>query len=134
MQCHFDAEAVVQSDALTLNGLPDRLVGGEVYELEVKLAVAGMGAAGMLLSALDEAGAGAGAFAPADEVRVETKAAQARSTPKAADPDGGEISWRMSWTAPDEIAGPIRFYLSANAANDDESPFGDMIHFRTVER
>lgn len=133
MQCHFDGEAVVQSEALTVEGLPEAIEAGATYSLIVRLADRGMGAAGYIISAINGTDEPAGGFAAVDE-GVEAQGAQARSTTKAAIPEDGEIQWRMEWTAPEEIAGPIRFYLMANAGNDDESPYGDTIHMKILER
>lgn len=133
MQCHFDGVAVEDSEALALKGLPETIEAGATYPLTVRLTDRAMGAGGSIISAVNAAGEASGAFAAVDE-GVEAQAAQARSTTKAASPDDGSIEWRMEWTAPEEVAAPIRFYLLANAANDDESPFGDTIHMKMVER
>jgi hypothetical protein len=34
----------------------------------------------------------------------------------------------LRWIAPPEAAGPVAFHLVANAANDDDSQFGDFIY------
>jgi hypothetical protein len=34
--------------------------------------------------------------------------------------------WRVVWTAP--LSGVVLFHIAANAADDDESPMGDMIY------
>ena len=43
------------------------------------------------------------------------------------------MRWRVTWTAPASLAGPIRFEIWANAGNDDLSPLGDRLHHRVLE-
>ena len=40
----------------------------------------------------------------------------------------GRIEWVIEWTAPATAAGPVVFHAAGNAANGDESQFGDFIH------
>jgi hypothetical protein len=37
----------------------------------------------------------------------------------------------VTWKAPEKLPPEIVFYLSANAGNDDNSPFGDFIYLDT---
>jgi hypothetical protein len=74
-----------------------------------------------------------GTFAAVDD-RVETKDARARSTLSGSVVTGPDTtSWQFEWRAPQELRGPIRFVVTANAANDDGSPLGDVIHRIQVE-
>lgn len=43
------------------------------------------------------------------------------------------VSWKYQWRAPASIAQSIVFFVAASSANDDGSPFGDIIHFRSFE-
>ena len=38
-----------------------------------------------------------------------------------------ESSWRIRWTAPAEAPVPVIFHVAANAANYDDSEFGDVV-------
>jgi hypothetical protein len=60
---------------------------------------------------------------------IEIIGAAIRSTAPARS-EGG-VSWSIEWRAPDEVTLPIVFYIAATAANDDGSPFGDTIHYRS---
>lgn len=75
-------------------------------------------------------GIDAGTFTSSDD-NVETIGAAVRSTA----PATGErrVSWQVVWHAPHKIPSTIIFYAAASAANDDGSPFGDTIHYRTYE-
>lgn len=130
VQCHFDAPAIEDSPAVTIEGLPQRIEPGTVYPLVVRLDDAMMRNAGFLLSAWQQ-GKPAGAFTAADE-RTSTQAAQARSTAAgAAVPATGRVEWQLEWTAPrTSTAAAVRFELWANSGNDDASPLGDQTHRR----
>jgi hypothetical protein len=85
--------------------------------------------AGFLLAVSAQAGP-AGALGSSDE-RTETNGAMARSTYDGTEPAAaGRASWRLVWTAPAVVEGPLRFDLWANAGNWDLSPLGDRVHHR----
>lgn len=131
-QCHFDAPAVENSEALTLEGLPERAFPGRSYLLTVRLRAKEMAAAGFLLSAW-QGDAGAGRFSSAGP-GSEARGARVRSTGAAAAPrPPGVAEWTVKWTAPAMTSEPhalIVVELWANAANGDRSPFGDTTHRR----
>lgn len=131
-QCHFDAPPVVESTALALAGLPERVAPGTRYELVVRLEAAEMSNAGFLLSAWQGDKEPAGSFASVDE-RTAVNGAQARSTKAGAAVSAGVAEWALEWTAPEasEDVQLVRFELWANAGNDDLSPLGDTTHTRT---
>lgn len=119
--CHFDGEAVTESGAIVLSGLPDHAVGGEVYELTLKFKMPVEGATGFLISAND------GAFS-AQRPDLEFRGSEIRSISPSA---GSDAQWTFTWAAPASWEKPVVFEIGVNAANDDASPFGDEIHFRT---
>ena len=43
----------------------------------------------------------------------------------------GRIEWAVEWTAPPSAAGPVVFHAAGNAANGDESQFGDFVYTAT---
>jgi hypothetical protein len=114
------------SGKLQLMGLPERPEPGKLYELVVVLKHAGMKAAGFLLG-LDPGG---GVF-EAGSNATEAKDAAIRSTLAEAK-QKDEARWTLRWRAPPKLPAEIVFYLSANAGNDDQSPFGDRIYLETV--
>jgi hypothetical protein len=121
--CHFEAAPVKGSVALSLAGLPAKIEPGHVYELTLTLRHAGMKVAGFLVSAMG------GTFAGGEGVEVE--GAAARSTLARAKQADVAI-WRFSWRAPEKTLREAAFFVSANAGNDDQSPFGDTIYMDVV--
>ncbi|HEX7081689.1 MAG TPA: choice-of-anchor V domain-containing protein [Gammaproteobacteria bacterium] len=143
VQCHFDAPATEDSEALSLAGLPSEVTPGSHYRLTVRLTAPEMAIAGFLLSAWHEAAPpatgdaespaqhdGAGAFAALD-AKTTANGAQVRSTEAGSVVETpGVAEWSVEWTAPTTIDGPIVVELWANAGNNDQSPFGDATHRR----
>lgn len=128
-QCHFDAPAIEASDALAIVGLPDAIAPGARYPLTLRLVDEHTARVGFLLTAR-HGDRPAGAF-DADDERVESNGAQARSTEAGSAPtEPGLAEWRVIWQAPHERTGPIELELWANAGNDDKSPFGDTTHVK----
>lgn len=52
----------------------------------------------------------------------------AHHTLAGADVSGAETSWSVQWTAPEAAGDSVRVHVSANAANDDASEFGDDVY------
>jgi len=129
MQCHRDSPELPHSQALTLNGLPQRPEPGRRYELTIEIRDPALKNAGFLLTVRSDQ-AMAGELNSLDD-RTETSGSQARSNYESSAPDSpGTASWQVVWTAPASIEGPLRFDLWANAGNYDLSPLGDRIHHR----
>jgi hypothetical protein len=122
--CHFDYDPALDSELLSLNGLPGRVAAGKTYALSLSLAASDAVIAGFMLSA------SAGAFFTEGE-GLEAKGAEVRSAAPVAAGEGA--SWRVSWTAPEDLSDDVFFYVAVNGANDDASPFGDVVHFKTFE-
>lgn len=130
--CHFLSPVVESSAALTLDGLPQRFMAGETYRLVLELAAPEMRRAGFRVIARAPGGA-PGTFEAAD-TETETDGDRVRSTLAGSDLDApGEARWTFLWHAPASApAGPIELEISANAADDDASPLGDVIHRRKL--
>lgn len=124
--CHYDYDAVRDSEALRLDGLPGTATPGSSYPLRVTLTVPEAKSSGfqLLLAAGDDP---AGRLL-ADDPEIETIGAAARTTKARA--ATGTVSWQLSWLAPPAPGARVTFHLAASAANDDQSPFGDRIHYR----
>jgi hypothetical protein len=125
--CHFDADPVRDSAALVIDGLPPEPQPGGIYPLRIVFRDPGMVTAGFQLIA-HAGNVQAGTFASSDD-EIEFIGAAIRSTAPLNDDEG--VSWAVEWRAPGEVASPIVFYVAASAANDDGSPFGDTIHYRS---
>jgi hypothetical protein len=128
--CHLGAPDAVDTASVSIEGLPEQPVAGRRYELEIVVEDPALRNAGFLLSVA----AGrrpAGSLAAVDE-RTETSGASARSTWEGSFTDQpGMARWRLDWTAPAQLDGPLLFDLWANAGNDDLSPLGDRPQHRS---
>jgi hypothetical protein len=125
--CHYDYEPVNDSRALRIDGLPRIAAPGAEYELVVRLNAEDASVSGFQLLALAE-GMSAGSFR-SDDDNVESIGSSTRSTRPEIAADGA--AWSLTWRAPQSDNLPIVMYLAANASNDDQSPLGDTIHYRT---
>lgn len=139
--CHIQADVNAGTGSLTLAGLPLEYAGGVTYSLTVTLTQPGLAAGGFQLSSRFADGTQAGTLAHAsnDSTRVAVTTAggveyihHVYAGTRRSAPD--TIAWRIRWDAPAN-GGAIVFHVSANAADDDASPLGDMIYttsLRTV--
>lgn len=125
--CHFDDDPVRNSGALVIDGLPTHVEPDATYELQISFADPATVVAGFQLIA-HATGESAGTFV-SNAAGVEFVGATIRST----EPLKGDetVSWPVTWRAPATLSSSIVFYIAATAANDDGSPFGDKIHYRT---
>ena len=128
--CHFDGEVATASDAIGIAGLPARIAAGGAYDLEVTVAAPEGKVFGFLLTSVCD-GQPAGTFEPEGDFIDASKGAARSTMPVALGPDGA-VRWALRWTASAELTEPVTFYLAVNAANGDESAFGDTIHFRAI--
>ncbi|WP_421787398.1 choice-of-anchor V domain-containing protein [Hyphobacterium sp.] len=115
--CHWDNAPEDGSPRLSLDGLPDRFVPGERYEISVELADSGAVNGYQLAASHGRFEAGSSAS--------EAEGAAVRSTR----PQG---SWPVVWIA-GNAREPVRFWLAAIDANDDASALGDRVLLNTFE-
>jgi hypothetical protein len=110
--------------------------------LAVTLRRAGMLRAGFQLAARfaegERAGTQAGSLEPADQRAKVLRDSTSRvlyveHTFAGTTVAGDSARWILHWTAPAEAHGAVVFHVAANAANDDDSPFGDFIYARVVQ-
>lgn len=153
--CHFDAPEEPASGELLLSGVPESYRPGAEYAVTVTLRDRRLERAGFQLTARFEGdGAPAGRQAgrlltplPGEERRDGSGAGPrievvehrkppvlyARQTRAGSEPVAAhEAAWTVTWIAPEEPAGPVLFHAAANAGNDDDSEFGDVIHLTTA--
>ena len=135
--CHFDAPLNDAGGRLTLEGLPKGYAPGQTYRLRITVAHPSLAAGGFQLSARFPDGAQAGAF-DVDTTRIRTHrvdtsgvvyVSHAKAGMRPAAPDTAR--WSLRWRAP-ERPDSVRFHLAANAANGDDSEFGDFIFTHTA--
>ena len=127
--CHFDDKPVHESRVLKIKGLPGRPEPGELYKLEIIFEDPDTVIAGFQLIA-QAADSHAGTFISSD-AEVEAIGAAIRSTVPISNDE--RVAWAVGWRAPEVIVLPILFHVAASAANDDASPFGDTVHFRSYK-
>lgn len=126
--CHFDAEPQMDSPELDVTGLPHRVTPGEVYALELVLTDATVVTAGFQVVIASDGDTG---WFSATDKSVEAEGAAVRSNEPASPSNDEPVSWSFVWHASTTLALPAQFYAAATAANDDGSPLGDTIHYRT---
>ncbi len=134
--CHMDAPVVADAPGLVLHGVPDRFEPGRTYLITVSLHDEELEAGGFQLSARTSGGSQAGRWRSKDaRARVVydsvTNVAYAIHTVEGAEPIAPDSArWTLAWTAPDSSGDSVVFSAAANAANGDDSSFGDRIFTR----
>jgi hypothetical protein len=133
--CHAGSDGAPGGHSAFLSiDAPARYEPGETYDIRIRLVDPDLAAAGFQLAVRfaegEAAGAQAGALTGADStVTVVAGAAveYASHTLEGARPrEPGRAAWVVRWTAPE--GGAVVFHAAGNAANDDDSEFGDRIH------
>lgn len=133
--CHFDNPLDAPGGELALSAVPGEWRPGESYRIRIELRRPSMKRAGFQLSARyaagERAGEGAGRLFPADgRSRVADSAGidYASHTPEGtAVAVADSAAWEVGWRAPDDALARVVFHVAANAANGDDSEFGDHI-------
>lgn len=140
--CHFGEELNAPGATLHIEGLPHAYKAGETYDFRVVLSGEPLERAGFELAArfsgemahgqqagtLEALGPGVAitaAGAPAIMYAHQTAEGTLPAEP-------GVASWQMRWRAPVTTHGDVAFHVTANAANYDESAFGDAIYADSV--
>ena len=135
--CHIQADVNTGPGSIAVDGLPDSFVPGAKYTLTVTVSQEYLSAGGFQLSARHDDGRQAGTLTPAadDTARAAVTIHQdvqyihhRYDGTAAVAPDTAR--WQIVWTAP--AAGNVVFHVAANAADDDESPMGDLIYSSTL--
>ncbi len=140
--CHFEGEPNDPAGSLEITGVPAEYTPGATYTLTISLARPGLAVGGFQLAARfatgESAGRPAGTLSAVDaRVGVSrddaTGVSYAHHVAAGIVPEApGSIRWQLEWTAPAE-GGAVVFHAAANAADDDQSPFGDWIYTTSVE-
>ena len=137
-RCHFDQPINAPGGSLRLVGVPEVYTAGARYVLTIELARPEMQRGGFQLAARFANGGSvarqAGRLGMLDDrvevVRDDSSAVQYAHHTEAgtvlATPD--TIRWMIAWSAPEMATARVVFHVSANAANDDASEFGDFVY------
>ena len=126
--CHYDLPPVPASTNLAVDGLPSRIIAGATYRLTVSMTSETAAVSGYQLL-IDAGESDAGHIKTADDAS-ETQAFAARSVRTQPFADAS-VEWQVLWTPAGDD--PVTLYVAASEANDDQSAFGDRIHYRRYE-
>lgn len=136
--CHFGAGVNGGDGTLTVEGLPEQVTPGSTHHLSVRLADS-MGRAGFMLAIRQPDRAQAGRLSPVDTGRVAVRTVDSTGVQYAHHTLSGtrltgkkEATWQVEWSTPARPGDTICVHVSANAANDDASEFGDDIYTTSV--
>lgn len=148
-RCHFDRPVDPPGGRMEVAGLPGRFEPGRPYRFEVRVSGQEVGRAGFQLSARCAAGPRRGEQAGSleavsgrvevvegagEEYRGAAGVAYAGHTMTGTEPKGGDsVSWTVRWVAPEDPNGcsEVALHAAGNAANGDDSEFGDRIYLDT---
>jgi len=133
--CHFDYDLNPSGGKLKVLGIPDAVEAGQVYPIEVILVRENLGKAGFQLTARFVDGSQAGEFEIFEDARLTTTFSTPDSIDYIQHSEAGSEPvekernrWVINWKAPRVISDSIYFNIAANAANGDQSEFGDWIY------
>ncbi|HEV2131457.1 MAG TPA: choice-of-anchor V domain-containing protein [Longimicrobiaceae bacterium] len=134
--CHFDQPLDDPAGAVALQGVPSDYSTEESYRLTLLLTRAEMARGGFQLATRfaegERAGQQAGTLRALDErVQVIEQGGilYAHQTRAGTSLDAsGTARWTLEWTPPEEGSGAVVLHLVGNAANGDDSAFGDFIY------
>jgi hypothetical protein len=137
--CHFDYDLNWNGGKLVVEGIPGKLSGGEIYQVKVIVRREKLGRAGFQLSARFKNGVQAGSFLISDNQRViftekvpDSLQFVQHSVDGTEPQSERESHWVIRWIAPEVIMDSVVINISANAANGDQSEFGDWIYNREL--
>lgn len=125
--CHFGAEPVHASPVLRVTGLPEQLKADREYELTVIFEPSqAVGSGFQMIAWAEEHEAGEFEALQSD---LESIGTAIRST--APSMDNTPATWRLRWRTPAALPPELHIHVAASAANLDQSPLGDTIHYRS---
>lgn len=142
-RCHSDSKVNDPRGQLVITGVPESYTPGKTYRIKISARHPEIERAGFQLAARfaegNRAGAQAGSLHAQGERTDVTRGGTGGSVQYIHHSGGGTgltspgaAEWTVEWRAPASAAGPIAFHVVANAANGDDSEFGDWIYTRSV--
>jgi hypothetical protein len=138
--CHFDNPVNDGEGAVEISGLPERYEPGETYRITVTVRRPGMALGGFQAAIRfaegDAEGEQAGSLAPTDDrtsVRELRGVGYISQTVVDAGMEDGAVRWEFDWTAPSPGGpGRVAMHAAGNAADGDDSAFGDYVYLAEV--
>ena len=141
-ECHFDNVVNDTAGALRVSTLAAGYEPAQSRRVEIRLTHPDMSLGGFEVSARYQSGPSAGRQAGMWNVidgRVEItvsgewEVAYAHQSDEGIVPTGGTVTvWTLGWVAPNDALGPVVFHVAANAANGDNSEFGDFVYLDSL--
>lgn len=134
--CHFEAEVNPAPGSLALAGVPTAYTPGETYRVQLRLTRPGVAIGGFELTArFEDGGAQAGRLfvLPEDAGRVAVETSYDIEYVQHLRPGTTVVArdtavWTVLWTAPSERGSAVLMHAAGNAADGDDSQFGDYIY------
>jgi len=134
-KCHFDYDLNPDGGSLTLRSLQLRNSKNNYRELIITVRRPDLGASGFQLTARYPDGSQAGKFIINNNTRLQ----QTKQVPDSViyiqhSAAGSEpiytdsTLWKVTWKPPDNPIDTVFFHVATNAANGDQSEFGDWIY------
>lgn len=136
--CHFDYDLNMEGGSLTVEGIPDQYKPGSEYQVKVTVESEQLEKGGFQMTARFEDGTQAGWFKwESDRLLVTPSISDeiqyVQHSEKGTGPvNEREVSWALTWEAPENEAGKIIINIAANAGNNDDSAFGDWIYTKEI--
>ncbi|MCI0485921.1 MAG: hypothetical protein L0229_04895 [Blastocatellia bacterium] len=123
------------SGSIRIENVPQEYTLGQQYTINVVIQEPGRQVFGFQMTAIDDSGNRAGTFASLDSnTRLNFSTGSGgrqyiqHTLAGTQSPVTGSRTWQVRWTAPSSNVGRIRFFVAGNAANDDGTNGGDIIH------
>lgn len=135
--CHAAGNLTRQPADVALKGLPERIMPGETYVLELAVSSDEIQRVGFQLAVRDSEGTPAGRLLALDDrSRVEREGPEVlvHTEPGSRPRDRSSALWKFEWTAPLNGPDEIFFAVAINEANDDDSAFGDLVSSHLFRR
>jgi hypothetical protein len=133
--CHFDNEPDDGVGEVSVRGFPERYEPGEKYRIVVEVRRPGIVKGGFQAAIRQVEGGAAGhaagelrSLGERTSVSESDTVAYVQHTARGNDVGDGVARWEFEWTAPVRASGRLLLNAAANAANGDNSEFGDYIY------
>ncbi|MEX2632912.1 MAG: choice-of-anchor V domain-containing protein [Balneolales bacterium] len=137
--CHFDMPLNDPAGTVEIKGIPEKYESGKAYQLEIHIEHPEMNRAGFQFTARfpdgeDKPGLQAGdieADSSDSMVTMHEDILYVHHTESGTIINSPHTKlWEITWSAPEIPSGPVVFNVAANAANGDDSEFGDFIYLQ----
>lgn len=136
--CHFDNPVNSDEARLEIQGIPESWKPHQSYPIKIQISRPDLGKAGFQLTARFQNGQSAGSFQISGK-RLTVQHVDSslvdylNHTAEGTQPlHKDSTSWNFKWVAPSDTSGAIIWNIAANAANGDQSNFGDFIYLKEI--